>query len=358
MRADGGTHHMPPLLSVLLSDCVRKCLIEGSQHSSVRSFIPLYDPTRRPHFSSSSAPALCSLHFSLRGYTSCLSFARSPALSQTLIEGPQHSSARSFVSTHDPMRRPHSPHDSVPALSSRHSCLRATTTCLSFAWSPARSQTLLEGLSTLPRPPYRSPSCDMAKTPIFRQRTGAQHPQRPPRTGNDYSPPPNRIQLCSLALNIAPQAPPSSRPRSPQILLSLVPSGPHHLTTISRGSTDSGPVSPSPPTAIVTTPRIFLSLGLRVEGSLITFCYNWSQPSDMPGTRPLDSNTNSAHLPRSATGINDYFLGISKPCLTRGVVCSGTNWCHVGSPLNVDRWKQLGAWGLCVCFVHVFSFGS
>jgi hypothetical protein len=270
----------------------------------------------------------------------------------------QHRSAHSFVLAYDPARRPRSPHDSAPALSSLQSCLRATTTCLSFARSPALSQTLLEGLSTLPRPPRRSPSCDTAKTPIFRQRTGAQHPQLPPLTGNHYSPPSNRIQLCSLALNTAPQTPPSSRPRLPQILLSPVLSGPHHLTTISRSSTDSGPVSPSPPTAIVTTPRIFLSLGLRVEGPLIAFCYNWSRPSDTPGTRPLDSNANSAHLPRSPRGINDYFLGISKPCLTRGVVCSGTNWCRVGSPLNVDRWKQLGAWGLCVCFVHVFSFGS
>jgi hypothetical protein len=67
MRTDGGTHHIPPLLSVLLSDCVRKCLIEGPQHSSVRSFVPLYDPTRRPCFSSSSTPALCSLYFALRG---------------------------------------------------------------------------------------------------------------------------------------------------------------------------------------------------------------------------------------------------------------------------------------------------
>jgi hypothetical protein len=64
---DGGTHHMPPLLSVLLSDCVRKCLIEGPQHSSVCSFIPLYDPTQWDRFSSSSILALCSLHFSLRG---------------------------------------------------------------------------------------------------------------------------------------------------------------------------------------------------------------------------------------------------------------------------------------------------
>jgi hypothetical protein len=277
---------------------------------------------------------------------------------QTLIAGPQHCSARSFVLAYDPTRRPRSPHDSAPALSCLQSCLRATTTCLSFARSPAPSQTLLEGLSTLPRPHRRSPSCDMVKTPIFRQRTGTQHPQLPPLTGNHYWPPSNRIQLCSLALNTAPQTPPSLRPRSPQILLSPVPSGPHYLTMISRSSTDSGPMFPSPPTAIVTTPTIFLSLGLRVEGPLIAFCYNWSRPSDMPGTRPLDSNTNSTHLPRCPRGINDYFLGISKPCLTHGVVCSGTNWCRIGSPLNVDRWKQLGAWGLCVCFVHVFSFGS
>jgi hypothetical protein len=157
----------------------------------------------------------------------------------------QHSSARSFVLAYDPTRWPCSPHDSALALSSLQSYLRATTTCLSFTRSPAHSQTLLEGLSTLPRPPRRSPSCDTAKTPIFRQHTGAQYPQLPPLRGNHYWPPSNRIQLCSLALNTAPQTPPSLRPRSPQILLSL---------------------------------------GLRVEGPLITFCYNWSRPSDTPGT--------------------------------------------------------------------------
>jgi hypothetical protein len=149
---------------------------------------------------------------------------------------------------------------------------------------PALSQTLLEGLSILPCLPYHSPSCDMAKTPIFQQPTGAQYPQLPPRMGNHYSPPPNRIQLCSLALNTALQTPPSSWPRSPRILLSPGPSSQHHLTTISRSSTDSGPVSPLPPTTIVTTLRIFLSLGLWVEGPLIAFCYNLSQPSNMLGT--------------------------------------------------------------------------
>jgi hypothetical protein len=137
----------------------------------------------------------------------------------------------------------------------------------------------------------------MAKTPIFRQCTSTQYPQLPPLMRNHYSPPSNRIQLCSLALNTALQTPLSSQPCLPQILLSLVPSGPYHLTMISRSSTDSGLVSPLPPTPIVTTPRIFLSLSLRVEGPLITFCYNWSQPSNMPGTRLLDSNANSAHLP-------------------------------------------------------------
>jgi hypothetical protein len=39
--------------------------------------------------------------------TTCLSFMQSPALSQALTEGPQHSSVRSFIPTHDPMRWPH-----------------------------------------------------------------------------------------------------------------------------------------------------------------------------------------------------------------------------------------------------------
>jgi hypothetical protein len=64
---DEGTYHMPPLLSVLPFDCVRKCLIKGPQYSSIHSFVPLHDPTQWPRFSSSSATALSSLHFSLQG---------------------------------------------------------------------------------------------------------------------------------------------------------------------------------------------------------------------------------------------------------------------------------------------------
>jgi hypothetical protein len=213
--------------------CVQKCLIEGPQHSAVRSFVPLYDPTRRPRFPSSSAPALCSLQSSLRGYTTCLPFARSPALSQTLIEGPQHSPVRSFVSAHDPtrwprfprssapalcslhfslrgiplaspshrvllcwtlcrkdqqhssarsfilaynpMRRPHSPHDSAPALASPQSCLRATTTCLAFVQCSALSQALLVGTPTSLGLLHRSTRCDTAPTHSTWQRTSAQH---------------------------------------------------------------------------------------------------------------------------------------------------------------------------------------
>jgi hypothetical protein len=165
---------MPPLLSVLLSDCVRKCLIEGPQHSSIRSFVSAHDLTRRPRFSSSSAPALCSLHFSLRGTPlaspSCgvllfrrlsskalniAPFAPSSPLTirrdglalpaaahrrsahYTPPSGEHHSpllrtefsfvghcvartkqrrSARSFVLAYDPARRPRSPHNSAPAL--------------------------------------------------------------------------------------------------------------------------------------------------------------------------------------------------------------------------------------------------
>jgi hypothetical protein len=80
----------------------------------------------------------------------------------------------------------------------------------------------------------------MAKTPIFRQRTGAQHAQLPPRTGNHYSPPSNTIQLCSLALNTAPQPPPSLRPRSPPHLPSLALPGPPHLPTTSRAQLTIG----------------------------------------------------------------------------------------------------------------------
>jgi hypothetical protein len=42
-RTDEGTHHIPPLLSVLPFDCVQKCLIKGPQHSSVYSFVSAHD---------------------------------------------------------------------------------------------------------------------------------------------------------------------------------------------------------------------------------------------------------------------------------------------------------------------------
>jgi hypothetical protein len=185
----------------------------------------------------------------------------------------QHCSAYSFILTYNPPRWPCSPHNSALVLSSLQSCLWATTTCLSFAWSPALSQTLLEGLSTLPCPPRHSPSCDMVKTPIFWQRTSAEHPQLPPLTGNHYLPPSNRIQLCSFALSTAPQTPLRLQPHSPQILLSLVPSGPYYLMIISRSSMDSRLMFLSPPTTIVTTQQPLHSLSHRIEDPFTTFYY-------------------------------------------------------------------------------------
>jgi hypothetical protein len=153
---------MPPLLSVLPFDCIRKCLIEGPQDSSVRSFVPLHDPTRRPRCSSSSAPVLCSLHFSLRG-TPLASSSHRVLLCWILRREDQTTPLCSLL-------RPRLRSDATAPLSPQQctgtppiqSCHRATTTCLSFTRSPALSQTLLEGLSTLPRPPRRSPSYDTA----------------------------------------------------------------------------------------------------------------------------------------------------------------------------------------------------
>jgi hypothetical protein len=133
------------------------------------------------------------------GNITCLSFTRSPALSQTLIEGPQHSSVHSFVSAHDPRQQPRFPSSSAPAPCLLQSSLRGYTTCLSFVRSPALAQTLLEGLLTLPRPPRRSPSCDTAKTPTFQQRTGAQHHATFPPSGEQlHAFPSDRISLDSV----------------------------------------------------------------------------------------------------------------------------------------------------------------
>ncbi|KAI5782893.1 hypothetical protein FPQ18DRAFT_359065, partial [Pyronema domesticum] len=128
--------------------CVRKPLIEGPQHSSVRSFVSAHDPMRRPRF-----PA--AVHRRSAYYTSPSGEHHSPLLRRV-----KHSSARSVILVCDPVRWPHSPRDSAPALSSLQSCLRATTTCLAFAQCSALSQALLEGLPTLPRLPRRSPRLD------------------------------------------------------------------------------------------------------------------------------------------------------------------------------------------------------
>jgi hypothetical protein len=56
----GEPPHASPSFSFFCC-CVQKPLIEGPQSSSVRSFVPLYNPMRRPRLSSSSATALCSL---------------------------------------------------------------------------------------------------------------------------------------------------------------------------------------------------------------------------------------------------------------------------------------------------------
>jgi hypothetical protein len=122
---------------------------------------------QRPRFPSSSALALCSLHFSLRG-TPLASPSHRVLLCWTLCrKDQQHSSTRSFVLTYDPTRRPRSPHDSAPALSSLQFCLRATTSGLAFTQCSALSQALLVGTPTLPgllhrparrdAPPYQTP---------------------------------------------------------------------------------------------------------------------------------------------------------------------------------------------------------
>jgi hypothetical protein len=161
----GGTHYMPSLLSVSSVCCIRKPLIEGPQHSSICSFVSTHDPIQRPHFPSRSALVLCLLQSSLQGYT----------------------------------------------------------TFLSFAWSPALLQTLLEGLSTLPHPPRHSPSCDMVKTPIFQQCTGAQHPQFPPLMGNNYTPSLPTESLLILSIGHLHSSANSSEFASPLATISTYP---------------------------------------------------------------------------------------------------------------------------------------
>jgi hypothetical protein len=132
------------------------------------------------------------------GNTTCLSFARSPALSQTLIEGPQHSSIRSFVSTHDPTRRPRSPSSSAPALCSLHSSLRGTQLAspshrVLLRWTLCREDQTTP-LHSLLRPRLRSGVT--APLPP-RQRTGALLPTVLP-SGNNHLPL-LRAESCSFA---------------------------------------------------------------------------------------------------------------------------------------------------------------
>jgi hypothetical protein len=309
---DGGTHHMPPLLSVLLFDCIRKCLIEGPQHSSVRSFVSTHDLMRRPHSPHDSALVLSSLHLSLRG-TPLASPSHRVLLCWTLCREDQTTLLRSLL-------RP---------------CLRSNATA---PLSPRqRTSTLLP--TVLPSgnnhlPLLRAESCSFADSarrplntasptsPLPELRHGenthisAAHRRSTTTTSSPHGEPLLATFEQNSTLFVGPQ---HSSANSSEFAAPLTTnpafSGTFRPTPLADNFAELSRLSGHRCDAVVNTPRIFLSLGLRVEGPLTAFCYNWSRPSDTPGTRPLDSNTNSAHLPRSPRGINHYFLGISKAAL-------------------------------------------
>jgi hypothetical protein len=69
----------------------------------------------------------------------------------------------------------------------------------------------------------------------------------------------------------------------------------------------------------------------------------------------VDSDTNSAHLPRSPRGINHYFLAISKAALPQWSVMRWHEVSRLHAALDVDRRKQLGAWGFRVVLFMSFA---
>ncbi|KAI5782320.1 hypothetical protein FPQ18DRAFT_360714 [Pyronema domesticum] len=151
----GNPSHASPSFSFFCC-CVRKCLIEGPQHSSVRSFVSAHDPMRRPCFP--AAAHRRSAHYTSPSGEHHLPLLRTESsfVGHSVSRTNKHSSAPTVVLAYDPMRQPCSPRDSAPALSSLQSCLRGKTTCLASAQCSALSQALLEGLPTLPRLPRRS----------------------------------------------------------------------------------------------------------------------------------------------------------------------------------------------------------
>jgi hypothetical protein len=112
--------------------------------------------------------------------------------------------------------------------------------------------------------------------------------------GNYYSPPLNRIQICSSALNTAPQPPPRLRPCSPLHFPSLVPPGLPHLTTTSRtqltiGSLMQHCLSPHNNLffPLASMPRALLSLSTTTSPNhLICQGLDWWIATPIPPTSP------------------------------------------------------------------------
>jgi hypothetical protein len=130
-----------------------------------------------------------------------------------------------------------------------------------------------------------------------------------PLPGNHYSPPSNRIQLCSLALNTAPQTPPNLRPRLELPSLSSA----FRPTPLADNLAKLRRLSDHCCDAVVTTQQILLSLGLRVEGPVIAFCYNWSRPSNMLGTRPWIATQIPPTSPEALVESTTTFWGSASP---------------------------------------------
>ncbi|KAI5784285.1 hypothetical protein FPQ18DRAFT_353952 [Pyronema domesticum] len=160
---------------------VQKPLIEDPQSSSVRSPAPLYDPMRQPRFSTGSLPPCCHLHFSPRGTTTCLlrtdsnSVRWPPTQLHLLLRLRSRSDSTALLSS-----------SCAPALCSLHFSLRGTPPAspphrVLLCWTLCRKDQY-----TQLRPPRRPRLRSDATAPLsLQQRTGALLPTVLP-SGNNH----------------------------------------------------------------------------------------------------------------------------------------------------------------------------
>ncbi|KAI5786881.1 hypothetical protein FPQ18DRAFT_347179, partial [Pyronema domesticum] len=104
---------------------------------SIRSFVSAHDPIRRPCFPAAAHRRSARYTSPSREHHPPLLRTESSFVGHSVARTNTHSSARPVVLAYDPMRQPRSPCNSAPALFSLQSCLRATTTCSAIAHTPA-----------------------------------------------------------------------------------------------------------------------------------------------------------------------------------------------------------------------------